>query len=311
MKPDEHIPEINTEIPENAVRIYGQQDAMDDFPILKAFQQYIDSEQAKARKRLLMLCVFFGMLMGAVIAVFLVMLFNLSNRNQSLNDRLIETVMKERERAVSPIVVQQPQHQQQDNSAILALTAKIEDMQKKLDESRTREEEARRRAEIEAAKPKGPTPEELEIKRLTALLAAEKEKQAAEKARLEAEKAAEKTRLEAEKAAEKARREAEKERRRQIELEEYRRKHYPELYEMKTERQPAKPDRDAAHENLLKEVDQILSDDDAISYYDDEEEPVKTKSRPTASNPASAPKKEYSIPVDVRGSSSRWRIPND
>ena len=299
MKHDAQIPEINAEIPENAVRIYGQQDAMDDFPVLKAFQQYIDSEQAKARKRMLMLCIFFGLLMGVVIAVFLVMLFNLSNRNQSLNDRLIETVLKERERAASPIVVQPPQNQQ-DNSAILALTAKIEDMQKKLDESRTREEEARRQAEIEAAKPKGPTPEELEIKRLTALLAAEKEKQAAEKARQEAEKAAEKTR-----------REAEKERQRQIELEEYRRKHYPELYEKKTERQPAKPDRDDAHEDLLKEVDQILSDDDAISYYDDEEQPVKAKSKPAAPKPASAPKKERLIPVDVPGSSGRWSIPND
>ena len=289
MKPNEHphseIPEIDPEIPENAVRIYGQQDAMDDFPVLKAFQQYIDSEQAKARKRLLMLCVFFGALMTVIIAVFLALLLNVSTRNQSLNDRLIEYAMKERERMSSPIVVQQPQHQQ-DNSAILALTAKIEDMQKKLDESRAREEEARRQAELEAAKPKGPTPEELEIKRLSALLAAEKEKQAAEKARQE----------------------AEKKRQRQIELEEYRRKHYPELYEKKK----AVPDRDEAHEELLNEVDQILSDDDAISYYDDEEEPVKTKPRPaTPSKPAPVPQKEYSIPVDIRGSSSRWSVPND
>ena len=36
----------------NAVSVYGQTDGLDDFPVLKAFQQYIDSEQAKARKRM-------------------------------------------------------------------------------------------------------------------------------------------------------------------------------------------------------------------------------------------------------------------
>ena len=244
MKPNEQpngaMPEIDPEIPENAVSIYGQSDAMDDFPVLKAFQQYIDSEQAKARKRMLMLGVFFGALMAVVIAVFLLLLLNVSNRNQVLNDRLVEYAMKERERMATPIVVQ-PQ-QQQDNSAILALTAKIEDMQKKLAESRVQEDEARRQAELEAAKPKGPTPEELEIKRLSALLAAEKEKQAAEKARWD----------------------AEKERQRQIELEEYRRKHYPELYEEKP--QPKKPT------TTRKAKPALLDDDDAISYYDDEED---------------------------------------
>ena len=306
MKPNEQpngaMPEIDPEIPENAVSIYGQSDAMDDFPVLKAFQQYIDSEQAKARKRMLMLGVFFGALMAVVIAVFLLLLLNVSNRNQVLNDRLVEYAMKERERMATPIVVQ-PQ-QQQDNSAILALTAKIEDMQKKLAESRVQEDEARRQAELEAAKPKGPTPEELEIKRLSALLAAEKEKQAAEKARWD----------------------AEKERQRQIELEEYRRKHYPELYERpkkeserdaRPQRRKARQDRDTAHEDLLKEVDEILSDADAISYYDEEDDEEETskpkeKAKKIKRTPPSSPvEKEYSIPVDVKGSSSRWSIPND
>ena len=292
------IPEIDPEIPENAVRIYGQSDAMDDFPVLKAFQQYIDSEQAKARKRMLMLCVFFGVLMTVVIAVFLVLLLNVSTRNQTLNDRLVEYAMKERERMASPIVVQQPQ-QPADNSAILVLTSKIEEMQKKLDANRAKEDEARRQAEIEAAKPKGPTPEEIEIKRLNALLAAEKERQAAEKAKWD----------------------AERERQRQIELEEYRRKHYPELYEKRDDAQrkkktiPTRKSRssrnsDTAHEDLLKEIDQILGDSDAITYYDDDEVPERKK-KSIPETPAPAPKKEYSIPVDIRGSSSRWSVPND
>ena len=31
---------------------------MDDFPVLKAFQQYIDAEQAKARKRMAIMGIF-------------------------------------------------------------------------------------------------------------------------------------------------------------------------------------------------------------------------------------------------------------
>ena len=287
--PNEEIPAIDPEVPENAVRIYGQTDAMDDFPVLKAFQQYIDSEQAKARKRMLLLCIFFGALMTVVIAVFLVLLLNVSSRNQSLNDRLLEYAMKERERMATPIVVQPPQ-QQQDNSVILSLTAKLDEMRKRLDESHEKAEAARRQAEIEAAKPKGPSPEELEIKRLNALLAAEKERQAAEKARQT----------------------AEKERQHQLEIEAYRRKHYPEFYEK--EKSPTKKSSgsDSAHDELMQEIDKILDDGDAITYYDETEIPKKIPPRRTKKTvPAPEPQKEYSIPVDVRGSSSRWSIPNE
>ena len=293
MKPahqSDGIPEIEPEIPENAVRLYEQSDAMDDFPVLKAFQQYIDAEQAKARKRMLILCVFFGALMSVVIAVFLLLLLNVSTRNQSLSDRLIEYAMKERERATSPIVVQPPQ-QQTDNAILLSLTAKLEDMQKRLEESREKAEAARHQAEVEAAKPKGLTPEDLEIKRLNALLAAEKERQAAEKARLA----------------------AEKERQHQLEIEAYRRKHYPEFYER--EKPSVKPSRSAsAHDELLEEIDKILEDGDAITYYDETEarEEKETSPRRTKKKPsAPVPQKEYSIPVDVRGSSSRWSVPNE
>lgn len=276
------MPGFDSEIPENAVRLYGESDAMDNFPVLKAFQQYIDAEQAKARKRMLLLAVFFGVLMIAVISVFVILLLSVSAKNQALNDRMFEFAMKERDRqpAGSAVVVQPPQ----DNSAILALTSKIEAMQKELAESREKAEKAAEEAERvrqEAANPKGPTPQELEIKRLKALLDAEKERQSAERERL-----------------------------RQIEIEEYRRKHYPELY---MEQKPAKPavqkrrPRPAPEDDtddLLEEVDRILDESEAISYFEPE-----AKS-PSKSAPAPA-KKEYSIPVDVRGSSTRWSIPND
>ena len=112
---------ISPDFNPRAVSVYGAGDAMDDFPVLKAFQQYIDAEHAKARKRLLAMAVFFGAFTLVVVAVFVALLVSASNRNQRLNDRLVEFAMKERSSG-SQVVVQPPQ----DTSAVLALTAKID-----------------------------------------------------------------------------------------------------------------------------------------------------------------------------------------
>ena len=286
------LPGMNPDIPENAISIYGQNDATDDFPVLKAFQQYIDAEQAKARKRMLLLCAFFGGLMFVVISVFVVLLVSVSSRNQMLNDRLVEYAMKDRyQRVEQPPATVDRQQPSQEAAAILALTTKLEDMQKKLAESQASAERAEKAA-AEAAKPREPTPEELEIARLKVLLSTEREKQAVER-----------------------------EKRRQAELEEYRRKHYPELYEKKEivqdEEMPARKktriQKKSASDELLEEVDQILNESKAVSYFDDEDEaaPLKKAEPPSQPQPQPAPKKEFSIPVDVRGSSSRWSVPNE
>ena len=278
------MPETDPEIPQNAVRLYGETDALDDFPVLKAFQQYIDAEQAKARKRLLTLGIFFGVLMIVVISVFVILLLNVSTKNQELNDRMFELAMRDRDRQPvgAPVVVQPPQ----DSSAILALTSKIEALQKELAESREKAaSDELERAKRDAAKPKGPTPQELEIKRLKALLAAEQEKHSAER-----------------------------EKQRQRELEEYRRKHYPELYEKpKPQKQKLwfSPEDEDDAEDLLDEVDQILRDSEAISYYDDNPSLPAVRAKKPVAPKAKPVQKEYSIPVEVRGSSTRWNIPND
>ena len=301
---------------QTAVSVYSQ-DGMDDFPVLKAFQQYIDSEQAKARKRLVMLGVFFCILIGAVIAVFVAMLASVTARNQQLNDRLVEFAMKERASAPAK-VVQQPA---QDNSMILALTAKLDEMQKKLDESRAKAEKeaavAAERARIAAQQQvlqqqKTPSAEEVEIKRLKALLEIEQKKAAEEK-----------------------------ERRRQEELEAYRRRQYPELYRPQTPA-PAKTPRRTAKGTTVKHIkdadDEInaivaeLGDDTddggAISYFDDDEQaaPEKAKPRttvkqarkPSAKNPESKAKAAtekpapYNIPVEVKNiGNRRWHVPMD
>lgn len=291
---------INPDVASNAVSVYGQ-DALDDFPVLKAFQQYIDAEQAKARKRLVVLCIFFGCLMFVVISVFVGMLFSVSSKNQALNDRLIEYAMSRDRTAAggSQVVVQPPQ----DSAAILALTAKLDGLQKKLADDQAKAEkaaaEAAARAEqaaIEAAKPKEPTPAELEIKKLKALLAAEKEKNSLER-----------------------------ERQRQEELEAYRRKHYPELYAPKKAapvRRKAPPSPVAAEEEPDDDLDELIKDITAKTYFDEDADEEKARPAKPASNakqlPSPSPsektaeseeEKEYSIPVDVKGSSIRWSIP--
>lgn len=290
------IPDIDPQVPPNAVRVY-ETDATDDFPVLKAFQQYINAEQAKSRKRVILLCVFFVCLMTIVIGVFVALLINVSARNQALNDRLIEYAMRKESApttaAAAPVVVQPPQ----DSAAILALTAKLDALQKKLAEDQAKAEQAAKeaaeraeKAAIEAAKPKGPTKEELEIKRLKALLLAEKEKSNAEAA-------------------------AERERRRQEEIEEYRRKHYPELYTQPRRKPTAKTKKPVkkslpSAQKLKEQEEEVDREIEALSYFDDENDEVEKPAKPLPSEKPE-PEKKYSIPVEIRGSSTSWKIPND
>ena len=289
MNTPNEMPDVDPQMT-NAMSVYGQDGALDDFPVLKAFQQYVDAEQAKAQKRMTALCIFFITLMVGIVAVFVLLIMNISARNQALNDRMVELAMN-REHTSSPVVVQPPQ----DSAAILALTAKMDAMQKKLAEDQAKAEQAAKeaaekaqKAAIEAATPKGPTAEELEIKRLKALLAAEKEKASLEK-----------------------------ERQRQAELEAYRRKHYPEYYapKKKTAAPPEETYEEDVEEDEDYELDDLLEEVKALRSRVDDEEPVKnTKSRPSRPAPSQVkpePEKEYSIPVDVKGSSMNWNIPDE
>jgi len=278
----------------NVVSVYGQGDALDDFPVLKAFQQYVDAEQAKARKRLMIICVFFGCLMSVVVAVFVALLMTVSSKNQALNDRLIEYAMnRDRQPSGSAVVVQPSQ----DNSAIVALTAKLDTMQKKLAEDQAKAEKAAaeaaekaKNAALEAAKPKGPSVAELEVKRLQALLSAEKEKN-----------------------------NLERERQHKEEIEAYRRKHYPELYEPVKQKSARKTSgRKVVVIEEDEDLDALIRDVTAKTYFDEDESdneavgsPSKTSGKKARDKTAGEKEKEYSIPVDVKGSSMRWNIPND
>ncbi len=124
------IPDVGTQIPRGAVSIYPQGDAMDDFPVLKAFQQYVDAEHAKAQKRMTTLCIFFVVLMVAVIGVFVLLLMSISQRNNSLSDQLFQFMLKDRDR--QNVIVQSPAPaRESDSSEILAFQKQLFDQQMK------------------------------------------------------------------------------------------------------------------------------------------------------------------------------------
>lgn len=295
---------MNEEIPQNALSVYRQDNGIDDFPVLKAFQQYIDAEQSKARKRMVSLCIFFGVLMTVLIAVFMFMLREITVRNQELNDRLVEYAMRDR---TQPVVVPQPQPQPQqqvivpnnsaNEAAMRAMTETLVALQKKIAEQP--------QATVAPAAAPAPEPqlteEERELERKTRT-AEEKLKKA--RAILEAEK---------KKLAE------EREKFRQEKVEQHRRRLYPEYYgeqaveqaAVKPPAQPVAPSQPVAPKQLsdddiadiLREADahisgnagdeeETLDDDieDAIEYFQDD---------------------EYQIPVEVKGTSTKWHVPLD
>lgn len=298
----------NTDIPQNAVSLYQQQNgAMDDFPILKAFQQYIDAEQNKARKRMVSLCIFFGILITTLVAVFVIMLRDIGIRNQQLNDRLVEYALKERDRQpmyAPPAPVQVPVAEPptavtaEQESAMRAITDTLVALQKQISDQQSQAQTA---TAVPPPVQPAMTPEEEAIaqrtqeaheklRRARALLEAEKKKLAEER---------EKTRLE--------------------EVERHRRKLYPEYYNKQEPAAPASsvpqqtsPNKRQLNDDdiadILREAyssnDNEVDDDagngeeadadedieDAIEYFKDD---------------------EYQIPVEIKGTSTKWHVPID
>lgn len=319
--------DIENDIPQNAVSVYGSDSTMDEFPILKAFQEYINAEQAKARKRITALAVFFGVMLVAILAIFMTLLVKSYDDNQHLNDRLVDFMQQERERSDKEhaererAAAEAAARPSRDSAAVIELTKKIETLQEKIYNAQRKADDAERtlvekekliaekdkqaaealKKAIEDAKPKGPSQEEQEIARLKALLAAEKQKQAAA---------------------------VEKERRRQEELEAYRRKHYPEHYRPKSP--PSRPltigKIDTSKLPQYDDEEDLPDEDTAISYYDDEPKGTVPKTPkgtvPNKSGSAPLPKpqpvaketeEKFTIPVEVRKSNdiSIWDIPEE
>lgn len=269
-------------IPQRAVSLYGQSDGVDDFPVLKAFQQYIDAEQEKARKRILGLGIFFGVVLIVVVAVFMLLLYGINSRNQALSDRLVEYAMKEADRRQQPPL---PAATQQNDAAFRVMAEALTALQKNIDASnrnanQIKSETALRNIDAER--------ENIRLQHAKNQLEIEKKQLADERERL-----------------------------RMIEVEQQRRKLYPELYdgsrrtdspsrtrtltdedirEIIREAYPESERRDirqppAKKVSSKKTADDTVDDegesDDAIEYFKDD---------------------DYTIPVDVKGADSKVRF---
>ena len=309
-------------IPQSAVSIYGQQDALDDFPVLKAFQQYIDAEQTKSRKRMVVLCAFFAFLMSLVIVVFSVILHRVSDRNQQLNDRLLDYVMQGR--APQPTTIVQSPAAPQNDLALKAMADTLMALQKQIAEQEAKQ--IKPQAEEKPAVPAdaGPSPEQLamqkkleeetaKLKQATELLKAEKEKLSAEKEKI-----------------------------RQREIEMHRRKLYPEHYGEKApvkkeaENKAARPVISAAPVKTAARPANAAGAIDYFSAYADEEEEEskgeltdeelddlidalpRRKSAPTAVEALAPPKKSHApaeqknkdaFSISVDESAGDWLVP--
>ena len=280
----------------NAISIYGQE-GLDDFPVLKAFQQYIDAEQSKSRKRMIMLCVFFGFLMSVMIVVFLFMLRDASARNQSLNDKLVEYVMKERER--QPVVVQPPAPVQNaaNDAAIKAMTDTLAALQKQMADQQAKMIEQQAKLEENRAKMA-----EEQLKAVTAAAAKAQEAAAAQKVGPSMEQLALQKQIDEDTAklvkarallkAEKDKIAAEKEKLRREEVERQRRRLYPEYYEKKDAEEKAAAEK--PKQSPLDELDAPVSYFDAYDNEldDDELDDLVPSAKPKAkAKPAAAPAK--------------------
>jgi hypothetical protein len=207
-----------------AVRVYEHADASTEFPVLKAFQEYLEAEQAKANKRMLSLSIFFIVLLVIVVLTFSVIALFMINRNQTLSDRLMDIALRERAAAlqqpasVTPVVnVQQPAPVD-DSARLKPILAKLEAMESEL---------VRARAAAAKAQPAAPT-------------ASHEDSRSSEKLRAVA--AREAIELAKQQAAVKAAREklkAEQELLRKEEIERQRRRLYPEFYAQEDARKAA------------------------------------------------------------------------
>jgi len=233
----ENMDELEARMTDGAVKVYSD-DRENDFPVLKAFQQYIEKEQAKSRRRIIWICFFFSFLLTVVISVFVVLLIFSTSRNQTLNDRLVEYAMGNRQEKDSST--------RNNIEALTSLTRKLDDLKASINTVHAGvDRPVEYVVKTDTEKPAQQTAEAREIERLKALLLVEKEKAALER---------EKTR--------------------QAELEAYRRKHYPELYEERNSRKAIRNSREIQRQadDAEDEIEEILNDAHAISYFDDDED---------------------------------------
>ena len=234
MNPDISEPH-ETSSTANAVSLFGQSGGVNDFPVLKAFQEYIDAEQAKARKRMLGLSVFFILLLIVVVITFTLVITSVIARNQQLSDRLLDIALRDKTSAQPVVNVQSPAPTV-ESAELVRLREELRREKEEIKAEQAKRDEVRFNKLLDAiSKPQqqpvaAPTPVVVTTSPSSVLQPAAAE--AAELARLREELRREKEERQAEQA--KA-----KEEKRKAEIEAHRRRLYPGYYAQEDARKAA------------------------------------------------------------------------
>ncbi|MDR2850408.1 MAG: hypothetical protein LBW77_07735 [Verrucomicrobiota bacterium] len=165
----------------------------ESFPVLKAFQDYIEAERSQARKRVMQLSIFFAVLMGVVVTGFLAagsfMLRNMSEVQAKLLD--VALTQKEAPPPPAPVVVQPSPALEESVRLMSAVTTELRaSLDKKLDGVTERMAAIDKNNEIEKLRAEFRQAQEQSAKRDAELAAFKAERERAEaeaKAKIEAE----------------------------------------------------------------------------------------------------------------------------
>jgi DNA polymerase III gamma/tau subunit len=105
--PPKHTPDATSG---NLVAMYQASGSnAESFPVLKAFQEYIDAERAQARKRVMMLSISFSIVLCAVVLVFLGMGIYMLKDMSALQSKLVDAALSQRTVPAPVITVTAPQ----------------------------------------------------------------------------------------------------------------------------------------------------------------------------------------------------------
>ena len=104
--PPKHTPDATSG---NLVAMYQASGSnAESFPVLKAFQEYIDAERAQARKRVMMLAISFSAVLCAVVLVFLGMGIYMLKDMSALQTKLVDAALSQRNMPAPVITVTAP-----------------------------------------------------------------------------------------------------------------------------------------------------------------------------------------------------------
>ena len=104
--PPKHTPDATSG---NLVAMYQASGSnAESFPVLKAFQEYIDAERAQARKRVMMLSISFSIVLCAVVLVFLSMGIYMLKDMSALQTKLVDAALAQRNVPAPVITVTAP-----------------------------------------------------------------------------------------------------------------------------------------------------------------------------------------------------------